>query len=126
MTDYNQLGTIIQIVVILILGYLIMNKSEGMCVQKSYGVVTDVPASIYADANTALTKTTSLGQAPLGDPQYWIPNRSPITQGQYGLYQTTLPIKQTQPFDRSSLDYAASAVPIYSDEPLPPQCTPLN
>ena len=118
-----------QLVVIFMLVILIRrsNKSEQLCIQKSYGYVTDVPASRYVDANMALVHSDTIGQAPLGDPRYWLPNGSPITQGQYGLYQPeTLPLSATQPFDRSSLDQAAAQMPVYSDKPLPPQCKPLD
>ena len=120
---------IIQVIIIVLLIYIIyrLNTRESLCVKAPYGVITDVPASTYVDANMALVHSTSLGQAPLGDPRYWLPNRSPITQGQYGLYQEkTLPLSETQPFDRSTLLKAATALPVYTQKPLPPQCAPLN
>ena len=129
-SNVHTLNVMVQIAVILILAYLIYlstRDTEGLCIKKDYGYVTDVPASIYADANSALVHSSSLGQAPLGDPRHWLFNRSPITQGQYGLYQqNTLPLSETQPFDRRSLEVAARALPVYTEKPLPPQCTPLN
>lgn len=122
-------NTIVQIVVIALLAFMIYKLAQGnenLCIKRDYGYVTDVPASVYADTNMALVHSTSLGQAPLGDPRYWLPNRSPITQGMYGLYQKeTIPLSETQPFNRDSLLAAAEAMPVYTDEPLPPQCTPL-
>ena len=107
--------------------YRVQANREQLCIKQKYGYVTDVPASTYIDANMALVHSTSLGQAPLGDPRYWLKNRSPITQGQYGLYQDhTLPLSETQPFNRKSLMAAAEALPVYTQKPLPPQCTPLN
>jgi hypothetical protein len=120
---------ITHIIIIILLLYIIysLNSRESLCVEKPYGIVTDVPASTYIDANMALVHSTSLGQAPLGDPHYWLPNKSPITQGQYGLYQEhTLPLSETQPFDRSTLNKAAMTLPVYTQHPLPPQCSPLN
>jgi len=118
---------IILIIIAVLVYVLYQQNSEGICIKKDYGYVTDVPASVFTDANMALVHSTSLGQAPLGDPRYWLPNRSPITQGMYGLYrEKTLPVSEAQPFDRSSLLPAAKALPVYTQQPLPPQCTPLN
>lgn len=119
--------TIIFGVVLVIVLYLILTTKspEQLCVTKKYGIVTDIPASNYVNANMALVNSTSLGQAPFGDPRYWIPNRSPITQGMYGLYQGNDSLAASQPFDRSSLDAAAKALPVYTEKPLPSQCTQL-
>ena len=118
---------IIFIIVILVLLLLYQYSTEQLCVNRPYGSVTDIPASRYVDANMALAHSTSLGQKPLGDPRFWLPNRSPITQGQYGLYQPELiPLDETQPFDRASLMPIAQALPVYTEKPLPSQCTPLN
>ena len=129
-TNVHTLTIIIQLAIIAILVYMLCNinrGSEDLCIKQKYGYVTDVPASVYTDANMALVHSTGLGQAPLGDPRYWLPNRSPITQGMYGLYQdNTLPVSEAQPFDQSSLLPAAEALPVYTQKPLPPQCTPLN
>ena len=111
---------ILQLLTLALLMYLIFRKDEGLCVKRDYGYVTDVPASVYADANSALVHSSSLGQAPLGDPRFWIPSRSPITQGQYGLYQPE------QPFDRSDFDEIAAQIPVYTEKPLPSQCQPLS
>lgn len=102
---------------ILLIIYLIFTASqpESLCVNRPYGMVTDVPASVYADANSALVHSSSLGQAPLGDPRYWLQNRSPITQGQYGLYSRTLDLSETQPFDRTTLIADAETLPVYTD-----------
>ena len=120
---------IVQLAIVCVLIVIIYNKincKEGLCIKRDYGYVTDVPASTYVDNNMALVHSTSLGQAPLGDPRYCLPNRDPITQGQYGLYQNEiLPIDETQPFNRQDLLPAAEALPIYTEKPLPPQCTPL-
>jgi hypothetical protein len=118
MCDVN---TLIQIGVFFIVLYFVcgMNKTENLCVRKSYGIVTDVPMSNYTDANMALVHSTSLGQAPLGDPQYWLPSSSPITQGQYGLYQP-------QPFNEEEYKKASMALPKYNDTLLPLQYTPVN
>ena len=125
--DEHYLILILQIITLLILLYMITRTNENMCVQRDYGMITDVPASVYADANSALVHSSSIGQAPLGDPRFWQPNRSPITQGQYGLYQpTTLPLDETQPFDRSDLIDIAAQVPTYTEQPLPPQCKSLS
>lgn len=106
---------IIYIIIILIIFVIFfLNTSEKLCVQRDFGSITDLPASIYSNANFALVKDSSLGQAPLGNPQYWIPSHSPITQGQYGLYSKALSIEDTQPFDRNSLVQAASEMPVYS------------
>jgi hypothetical protein len=102
-----------------------MIKKESLCVKKDYGYITSVPVSNYVDANMALVHSTSIGQAPLGDPRYWIPNRSPITESQWGLYQRPLLLSETQPFDRSTLNAANQILPVYTDRPLPPQCKPL-
>lgn len=112
---------IVIVAVVAILLFLIYNcqSNEGLCIKRDYGYVTDVPASVYTDANMALVHSTGLGQAPLGDPRFWLPNRSPITQGMYGLYQS-------QPFDRSKFNAALQQLPVYTDKPLPPQCKPLN
>ena len=130
MNNVRTLNVIVQFAIIAVLAYMLYNinkKSEGICIKKNYGYVTDVPASTYVDANMALVHSTSLGQAPLGDPRYWLPNRSPITQGMYGLYREhALPISDAQPYDRTAMIKAAEALPVYTDEPLPPQCTPLN
>ena len=129
-TNICKLDTIVNIAVIALLVYLLYMMKRGeeqLCFRREYGTVTDIPASSYADANSALVRSSSLGQAPLGDPRYWLPNRNPITQGQYGLYQNpTLPIGDTQPFDRRSLLPEAQALPVYTNEPLPTQCTPLE
>ncbi len=129
-TNFQLFSTITQIIIIIALVYLIYRVQTGkeqLCIKQKYGYVTDVPVSTYVDANMALVHSTSLGQAPLGDPHYWLKNRSPITQGQYGLYRDhTLPLSETQPFDRKSLMAAAAALPVYTQKPLPPQCTPLN
>ena len=120
---------IIQVITIALLIYIIynLNRRESLCVNAPYGIITDVPASTYIDANMALVHSTSLGQAPLGNPRFWLPNRSPITQGQYGLYQEkTLPLSETQPFDRSSLIKSTMALPVYTQKPLSPQCSPLH
>ena len=102
--------------VILLLVYLQINSNEQLCVNREYGVVTDVPASTYVDANMALVHSTSLGQAPLGDPRFWLPNKSPITQGQYGLYQPKLlSLEETQPFDRKTLIPIFSQLPVYTN-----------
>ncbi len=129
-TNFSTFNIIIAIAIIVTLVYLIyrvQTNNENLCIKQKYGYVTDVPVSTYIDANMALVHSTSLGQAPLGDPRYWLKNRSPITQGQYGLYQKqTLPLRETQPFNRKTLMPAAAALPVYTQKPLPPQCTPLN
>jgi hypothetical protein len=129
----DNIHLVAYLIIILLLVFIIFkinqidDHTEELCVQRNYGIITDVPASNYADANMALIQDSSLGQKPLGDPRYWLKNRSPITQGQYGLYiPETLPLSETQPFDRSSLMPAAEAMPVYTDKPLPDQCTPLN
>lgn len=113
----NQLYILLQIITILILIYLVMTmKKESLCIKKDYGCVTDVPASEYVNANMALVRSTSLGQAPLGDPRFWLPNRSPITQGQYGLYQPhTIPLSETHPYDHHAQIQAAAAIPVYTE-----------
>ena len=78
---------IIVAIVVLAIIFVSSSSSENLCVQRDYGLITDVPASDYRDANIALVENSTLGQAPLGNPQHWIPDRSPITQGQWGLYQ---------------------------------------
>ncbi len=118
---------IIFIIVILILLLLYQFSTEQLCVNRPFGSITDVPASRYVDANMALAHSTSLGQRPLGDPRFWLPNRSPITQGQWGLYQPELvPLDETQNFDRQTLTPIFQRLPVYTEKPLPPQCTPLN
>jgi len=115
--DNTTILLIMQGVTLLLLLVLVFRQSnENLCVQRKYGIVTDVPASNYVDANIALIKDSSLGQAPLGDPRFWLPNRNPITQGQWGLYQEQpLLLSETQPFDRSSLYKAAAQLPVYTD-----------
>ncbi len=122
----NTNAVIVLVIIVLVTVIYMFNPNENLCIKRNYGYITDIPVSNYVDANMALGYSTSLGQAPLGDPRYWLPNRSPITQGQYGLYQDpTLPLSETQPFDRRTLMAAASALPVYTRKPLPSQCTPL-
>jgi len=110
------------LILLLLLGVLVVFvlkvKSENLCIMTPYGPVTDVPASNYIDANMAMVHSTSIGQAPLGDPRFWLPSHSPITQGQWGLYSQALPLSETQPFDRSKLIAATQAVPVYSEPAL--------
>jgi hypothetical protein len=101
---------ILVIVLLLIFGCFYINSTENLCVNKSYGIVTDVPASAYINANMALVNTTSIGQAPLGDPGYWVPSSSPITQGQYGLYQP----QNGDPTERAKLLEQALQMPVYT------------
>ena len=102
------------LIIMIIVFYFINSKKETLCVQRNYGFVTDVPVSNYVDANMALVHSTSIGSAPLGNPKYWLPDRSPITQGQYGLYQDgVIPLSETQPFNRDTLLPAAMALPQY-------------
>jgi len=105
------------IIIIVLIVMLVVIGRENLCVNRNYGVVTDIPASNFIDANMALVHDTTIGQAPLGDPRFWIPSHSPITQGQYGLYtpQGALPLSETQPFDRSSLNAAAMTLPVYTN-----------
>lgn len=111
----------ILILVLVIVGLTIYlyNTREQLCIRKTFGVVTDVPASVYTNANMALVHSTSIGQAPLGDPNYWLPSGSPITQGQWALYQDKpLTLEEAQNLDRSSLDKAAQALPVYDEKPF--------
>ena len=125
--NVSTLNIILQVVIILILLYMISKNSEQLCIKQPHGYVTDVPASSIASANSALVHSSSLGQAPLGDPRFWLPSTTPAIQGQYGLYQpASAHYDINKPFDRSSLMAAASALPVYTDKPLPAQCTPLN
>jgi hypothetical protein len=113
-------------VLLLLVLYSLMQR-EQLCVKRDFGYITSIPVSNYVDANMALVHSTSLGQAPLGDPRYWLPDRSPITQSQWGLYQDKpLPLSETQPFDRSRLIEASKMMPVYTEPKLPPQCKPLN
>ena len=121
--------TIIQIIVIAILVYAIfrMTSSEKLCVNKSYGIVTNVPVSTLANANMGLVGHSSLGQAPLGDPQYWLAPRSPITQGQWGLYLNAPPLSEVQDFDpQKAWAPVAEQRQVYTQKPLTGQCTRLN
>lgn len=121
-------NTILQLFIIFCLLYIIFNNhSENLCVNESYGVVTDVPASNYPDAALAYDSKSSLGQAPLGDPKYWIGNNSPITQGQWGLYQPNfIPLSKTQPYDRKNLYKIFDQIPVYTNDVNSNQCTALN
>jgi len=88
---------IISVIVLFLVIFANINATESMCVQKDYGPVTMVPMSNYVDANMALVHSTSLGPAPLGNPHYWVQSHSPITQGQWGLYQQRpLQLSETQ------------------------------
>lgn len=120
--------TIAQIVVIAILLYAIfrMNYSENLCVNKSYGIVTDIPVSTLAHANMGLINDSSLGQAPLGDPRYWLSPTSPISQGQYGLYLDTPPLSEVQAFDQKDWIPVAEQRQVYTQQPMTGQCTKLN
>jgi len=110
------------LILLLLLGVLCIAilkiKSEQLCIMKPYGPVTDVPASNFIDANMALVHSTSIGQAPLGDPRYWLPSHSPITQGQWGLYSDPMPLTATQPFDRKTLIPATQTIPVYTEPAL--------
>ncbi len=115
---------IVHIIIILLLLYIIKQlseKKEGLCVNAPYGVIDSEPYSTYVNANMALTNTTSLGQAPNGAPIGFIPGGSPITQGQYGIYQTPLTLDQVDNFNRASLMPAAMAMPVYTEPPFDPQ-----
>lgn len=122
-------SVILQIIVIVALLYAILKMagSEKLCVRKSYGVVTDIPVSALATANLGLVSDSSLGQAPLGDPRYWIAPKSPITQGQYGLYLPELPLAEAQNFDPKKVWAPILAeMPVYTQKPLSGQCTRLR
>lgn len=118
-----------QVAVIIALVYVIirMSTAEQLCVRKSYGVVTDVPVSALSTAKLGLVSDSSLGQAPLGDPRYWIPNASPITQGQYGLYLPDMTLEQVQNYNPQKVwGPIMKQMPVYTEQPLSGQCTRLN
>jgi len=120
---------IIQIIVVLVLVYIIYRigfSGESLCVSKSYGIVTDIPVSTLANANMGLVNDSSLGQAPLGDPRYWIKPTSPITQGQYGLYLETPPLSEVANFDPQELEKVAAVRQVYTTPQMSGQCTRLN
>ena len=109
--------TIIQIVFICVIVYVIlkMSLSENLCMAKQYGMVTNVPVSSLANANMGLINDSSLGQAPLGDPQYWRGPVSPLTQGQYGLYLQAPDLSETQPFNPQKVwGPIAKEMPVYT------------
>jgi len=113
---------IIQIIVAIIIIYFILRLTvnENLCVSKSYGVVTDVPVSSLRYAGSALVKDDSLGQAPLGDPRFWIGPTSPITQGQYGLYLEPTPLDKVNDFNPNVWKDIAEQRQVYT-LPLPSQ-----
>lgn len=123
-SNYHLIIITLQLLTIGILCWMAFrSKAEPLCVRQKYGFVNTVPESNYPDASLALVERSSLGQAPLGDPQYWLPNRSPITQGMYGLYEAhELPLSEVQPFDRKSLLPEAEAIPVYTEKPLQATC----
>jgi hypothetical protein len=124
-----DLQIILQGLVILILIYIVVklrSGKENLCVSAPYGYIDSDPYSTYVNANMALTNSTSIGQAPLGAPIGFLPGGSPITQGQYGIYQgQPLTLDQVDNYDRNLLLPAAEALPIYTEPGLPSQCTPV-
>jgi len=120
---------IVQLIIIALLLYIIYKTSgysEGLCINSRVGVVTDSPYSDYVNNNIALVSDSSLGAAPNGVASGFIGSTSPITNGQWALYQDyPLTSSELDNFDRSTLNAAAMAMPVYTGEPapLPAQCT---
>ena len=127
--DKHLIVHLIIIILILYVVYKVSGLSEGLCVDMNdrQMVVSSEPYSDYVNNNMALTNTTTIGAAPLGNPKYWIPGTSPITNGQWALYESPLTLDQVDHYDprNAAAMAAAKSVPIYNGEPpaLPPQCT---
>ena len=111
----------------LLILFMICGLREGICVQRSYGVITEMPASDYVNANIAYRQGTDFGSQPLGETNHWIPHTSPIFQGMYGLYQpTVVPLADAESYDPEPLRRAAMSLPVYtSNLETSNQCTQL-
>lgn len=74
------------IIILILIGILLVlayKSYEKMCVETKFGPVSNIPYSLFTNSNMALVHSDTIGQAPLGDPRFWVGTGSPVTQGQY-------------------------------------------